>query len=83
MVTRRSSIRSSSPAGSGTGTSTSVAPRARPTIAHPDPPMWNSGIATRQTLDASTDHSRATSSSAEQLALVISTPFGRPVVPEV
>ena len=72
-----------SPAGSGSGTTTSVPPRASATLAQPDPPMWNSGIATRETEVSSSSQGSATSMSTEQLALVIITPLGRPVVPEV
>ena len=51
---RAFSIVSISPAGSIIGTSTSVPPRASETLAHPDPPMWNSGIATSDTEVSST-----------------------------
>ena len=77
------SIVSISAAGSIIGTSTSVPPRASATLAQPDPPMWNSGIATRDTDVSSTSHAFATSISPEQLPLVSCTPLGSPVVPEV
>ena len=80
---RAFSIVSSSTAGSIIGTSTSVPPRASATFAQPEPPMWNSGIATSDTEVSSTPQWFATSISIEQLSLVSITPLGRPVVPEV
>ncbi len=80
---RRCSIVSSSEAGSSIGTRMAVPPRASDTVAQPDPPMWNSGIATSDTEVSSTSQASATTSSAEQLSLVSITPLGRPVVPEV
>ncbi len=82
-MTRDRSMVSISPPGSITGTSTSVPPRARATFAHPDPPMWNSGMATSETEASSTSQASATSISPEQLSLVSITPLGCPVVPEV
>ena len=53
-----------------------------PAVAHPPPPMWNSGMATRLTLSGANSHmSRASGSSAKKLLFDSITPFGRPVVP--
>ena len=57
-------------------------PTYMPADAHPPPPMWNSGIATRLTLSGSNSHiSRASGSRAKKLSLDSITPLGRPVVP--
>jgi hypothetical protein len=60
------------------------APAWKAAIAQPLPAMWKSGIATRFTLRASSDHAAVPSAIAERrFRWVSSTPFGRPVVPEV
>ncbi len=55
-----------------------------PEIAHPVPPMWKSGIATRDTVSGAMSKTwSATSRIVEKLDAESMTPFGRPVVPEV
>ena len=53
------------------------------TSAKPEPPMWNSGIATRPTDWVSKPQWSPTESSAANWVWVSTTPLGRPVVPEV
>ena len=75
-------IRRVSAAGSRSRIRTLVAPWNIPATAHPPPPMWNSGMATRFTESGPSSHiSVATGSSAKKLSLDNITPFGRPVVP--
>ncbi len=83
-VTRRAPIRSMSAAGSISRTITDVPPYAMPANAQPAPPMWNSGMATIETIVSSKPQiSRASSTMAKALALLSITPLGRPVVPEL
>ena len=59
-------------------------PRDMPQRAQPEPPMWNSGMATRLTVSAEMLKVRPASDTAvERLALVSMTPLGSPVVPDV
>ena len=52
--------------------------------AQPDPPMWNSGMATRLTVSSEmVKVSPAAPMAVDRLALVSMTPLGSPVVPEV
>ena len=74
---------SSSWSGTMSATSTTRAPNDRQTSAKPDPPMWNSGIATRPTDSSSNPQCPPTESSAAKLPCESSTPLARPVVPEV
>jgi len=63
-------------------TMTVVAPIAWPAVAHPPPPMWNSGIAAMFTVSGPKPQIwRANGSSAKKLSFVSITPLGRPVVP--
>ena len=59
-------------------------PRDIPASAHPVPPMWNSGMATIDTVSASM---RKASTAPDRMVAMLSpeimTPFGSPVVPEV
>ena len=61
---------------------TVLAPWYIPATAHPPPPMWNSGMATRFTLSGRSSHIPvATGRRAKKLSLDSITPLGRPVVP--
>ena len=52
--------------------------------AHPDPPIWKSGIATRLTVSSEILKVLfAAAMAVDRLPLVSMTPFGNPVVPEV
>ena len=83
-MTLSDSIVSSRDSAAISGTSTLVAPHVRPTSSQPIPPMWNSGIATRLMELSSTDqYSGSPAVRLERLRLVVCTPLGRPVVPEV
>ena len=54
-----------------------------PAMAQPEPPMWNSGMATMLTMSSLKPHcSLASGSSANRLSLLSITPLGRPVVPD-
>ena len=78
-----SGIRRTSAAGSMSRTITDVAPSYIAAVAHPPPPMWNSGMATRFTPSSDSSHMLfATGSRPKKFVLVSITPFGRPVVPE-
>ena len=64
-------------------TITDVPPLNMPAMAHPEPPMWNSGMATMLTMSSLNPHvSLASGSRANRLSLESITPLGRPVVPE-
>ena len=70
-------------AGSSSRTMTLVQPSYIPAVAHPPPPMWNSGIATRLTESGENSQiSLATGSNPKKLVLLSITPLGRPVVPD-
>ena len=59
-------------------------PRDMAHSAHPEPPMWNSGIATRLTVSSPmTKVCPASPIAVARLAFVSMTPLGSPVVPEV
>ena len=52
--------------------------------AQPEPPMWNSGIATRLTVSSvMLNVLPASEIAVDKLALVSITPLGSPVVPDV
>ena len=88
-TTNISVMRSSAMSPSNTAGSTSRRMMERPPrdIAHnaqPEPPMWNSGMATRLTVRSEMlNVSFADPIAVERLALVSMTPLGRPVVPDV
>ena len=83
LVTPSCSMVSSSASGTMSATSTMRAPNESPTSAKPDPPMWNSGIATIATDWVSMPQCPPTESSAAKFACESSTPLAIPVVPEV
>ena len=59
-------------------------PRDIAQSAHPEPPMWKRGMATRLTVSSSMlNVSPASPTAVERFALVSITPLGNPVVPEV
>jgi len=61
-----------------------VQPQYKPTIAQPDPAMWNIGITAMLTLSAVNRHCGVMHDTREKKLLFFSiTPLGRPVVPEV
>ena len=77
-----SGISRTSADGSSSRRITLVIPTYMPATAHPPPPMWNSGMATRLTPPGKNSHiSSASGSRAKKLSLLSMTPFGRPVVP--
>ena len=82
-VIRSLPIRSISAAGSSSRMTTDVPPLNMPAMAQPEPPMWNSGMATIDTISGvKPQTSLASGSSANRLSLLSITPFGRPVVPD-
>ena len=83
LVTPSSAIVASSWSGTMSATRTTRAPNDMQTSAKPEPPMWNSGIATRPTDSVSKPQWSPTESSAANWVWVSTTPLGRPVVPEV
>ena len=71
-------------AGSTSRRITERPPRDMAHSAHPDPPMWNSGIATRLTVSSPmVNVSPASPMAVARFAFVSMTPLGSPVVPEV
>ena len=60
-----------------------MAPFTSPRYAQPIPPMWNIGSGVRLTDRESNAHTSALRYAAARLRCVVSTPFGRPVVPDV
>ena len=55
-----------------------------PTSAHPDPPMWKSGMQTRLIdLSSKPHHEPTNGTSVPRFAFVSMAPLGSPVVPEV
>ena len=64
---------------------TDVPPRDMPHSAHPEPPMWNRGMATRLTTSSSISKASpaAFSSMWWMLSFPSITPLGSPVVPDV
>ena len=82
-VTLFSSMTFAIATGSTSRTMTSSHPAVRPTHAHPPPPMWNSGIATRLTESGRKPSRLLNPSIAVKRFLFVSiTPLGRPVVPD-
>ena len=83
-VMRSVSMSSSNLDGSTSRRITERPPRDMPHSAQPEPPMWNSGMATRLTVSAvMLKVWPASDTAVERLALVSMTPLGSPVVPEV
>ena len=83
-MTRCRDIASNIAAGSTSRNTTFVEPQYRPTIAQPEPAMWNIGITAMFTLSAVKRHSWVMpADQAEEVRSVSITPLGRPVVPEV
>ncbi len=84
-VIRSAATKRRSSTGSMSRRITEVPPRDMPLKAQPDPPMWNSGIATRLTVRSSISNASpaARSSMTATLRLASITPLGSPVVPEV
>ena len=84
LVTPNSGMTRRIAAGSTSRNSTFEAPLYSPTTPQPLPAMWNSGITTRLMLCSSKLHSIVPVGIIEKkFSLVSSTPFGRPVVPDV
>ena len=84
LVIRCRGIASRMATGSTSRSTTLVQPQYRPTIAHPEPAMWNMGITARLTLSAVNRHSWAmVETKLKKLLFFSITPLGRPVVPDV
>ncbi len=84
-VMRSFSMSRRSSTGSMSRRITEVPPRDIPLNAQPEPPMWNSGMATRLTVSSRISNASPAASSniAATLRFPSITPLGRPVVPEV
>src|SRR3954464_1249119 len=70
--------------GSTSRNSTVWQPWNSPTIAQPEPPMWNIGMTAKFTESGVNRHDSVTfMTPLKKLSLVSITPFGNPVVPDV